>query len=163
MRNWKIDIRRAALTMLAAPMAFVGGPLLGGAGIALVAGTAIVALPTDAGATIRGTARRTSRRTTVRHVAPGRAVRPVAPVVRSTARRTTRRTARRITRRHLYTMPVGYRVVPIGAYRYYYYSGLYYYPYYVSGRTTYVQVDVNVNNPVAPPSVGSISEEYYID
>ena len=60
-------------------------------------------------------------------------------------------------------MPRGYRVVPIGAHRYYYYSGLYYYPYYVSGQTVYVQVDVNVNNPAAPPSVESITEEYYID
>lgn len=168
MRNCKNRIKRAILALLAGPVAFVGVPAIGGSGIAMVAvGAALVGAPSEAAARGRGTARRTSRRTTHRTVARHTGVGVGHGVghgtVRGTVRRTSRRTARRVTRRHIYTMPHGYRVVPIGAYRYYYYGGLYYYPYSISGRTTYVQVTVNISNPTPPPPVASITEEYYID
>ncbi len=161
MNDWRIQIRRFALTLFTFPLALLGGPLIGGVG-AVAGGAAVVLVSGSAEAqtvraTSRRTARRTSYRTTARHVTPGPAG------VHGTARRTARRTSRRVTRRHLYTMPRGYRVVPIGGYRYYYYGGLYYYPYYVSGKTVYVQVEVNTTKPTPPPPVESVTEEYYVD
>lgn len=125
---------------------------MGGAGLATVA--LMTTSSNSEARTVRGaarsTGRRTARRTTSRNVGYR-----TAPVVRGTARRI----ARRVTRRHLYTLSVGYAAVSLAGYRYYRYGGLYYYPYYVSGQTVYVQVDVNTSNPGPPPSVESVTED----
>ncbi len=164
MQNWKNRIKRATLASLAGLVAFVGVPVIGSSSIAMVGvGAALVGAAPEAAARGRGTARRTSRRTTHRTVARHTGARHAGVGVGyGTVRRTSRRTARRVTRRHIYTMPHGYRVVPFGRYRYYFYGGLYYYPYSISGQTVYVQVNINADNPVPPP-VGSITEDYYID
>ena len=108
-------------------------------------------------------ARRTvSRTTTVRHTrtAPGVGY----GTVRRTSRRTARRTTRRVARRHYYALPVGYRPYVWRSHRYYYYSGIYYYPYYISGRTVYVEIDVDDDGkPLEPPPASTIKVEIDID
>lgn len=154
MNNWTIKLKQAVLSMAAVTMGITGSNTVGGAGLATVA---FMATSSDSEArTVRGAARGTARRTTRRNIGY-RGV--AAPVVRGTARRT----ARRVTRRHLYALPMGYAAVSLAGYRYYRYGGLYYYPYYVSGQTVYVQVDVDANNPGPPPSVESVTEEYELD
>jgi hypothetical protein len=160
MNYWTIKFKQTVLSLAAATMGMTGSNTVGAAGLATVA---FMATSSDSEArTVRGaarsTGRRTARRTTSRNVGYG-----YAPAVRSTARRTARRTSRRVTRRHLYTLPVGYAAVSLAGYRYYRYGGLYYYPYYVSGQTVYVQVDVDPNNPGPPPPVDSVTEEYELD
>lgn len=169
MNNWTIKFKQAVLSFLTITMAITGSNTIGGAGLAtavLIASSSDSAARTVRGAsrsrtrtTHRGTTHRSVSRTTTRHTA-----RPVAaPAVRSTARRTSRRTARRVTRRHFYTLPVGYAAVTLGGYRYYRYGGVYYYPYYISGQTVYVEVEVDPDDPSAPPPVESVTEEYEID
>ena len=171
MNNWTNRFKQAVLSFLTITMAITGSNTIGGAGLATAV---MIASSSDAEArTVRGASRSrtrtTSRGTTHRSVSRTSthrhtAVRPVAaPAVRSTARRTTRRTARRVTRRHVYTLPVGYAAVTYGGYRYYRSGGIYYYPYYVSGQTVYVEVPVDPNNPAPPPPVDSITEEYEVD
>ena len=159
-KKFTIQIKRAILTVSATAMALPGSFLVSTAMIAV--GVQATTSQADAN---RGVARRTSRRTTHRTVARHTTRGPyVAPTVRGTARRTTRRTMRRVSRRHFYTLPAGYRAITYGAYRYYYYSGLYYYPYYVEGQTTYIQINVDASgNPVPPPPVEQMTEEVYMD
>lgn len=77
-----------------------------------------------------------------------------------TARRTSRRTTRRVVRRHLYLMPASAVAVTYGRYRYFHHGGLYYYPYMIGGRTTYVEVDVDVSGkPLAPPPAAEVEVE----
>lgn len=77
-----------------------------------------------------------------------------------TVRRTTRRTTRRVARRHLFLMPAGAVAVSYGAYRYFHHGGIYYYPYMIGGRTTYVEVDVDVSGkPLAPPPAAEVEVE----
>jgi hypothetical protein len=123
-------------------------------GSALVGAALIYTSPdAEAGRTV---ARSGPRGTTVRH-ASGPARRPaVAPA--SAVRGTARRTTRRVARRRIYTLPAGYRAVTRGAYRYYFYSGIYYYPYLISGKTVYVEVDVDASgNPQNPPPASEIT------
>ena len=80
--------------------------------------------------------------------------------VHSVARRTVRRTTRRVVRRHMFGLPAGAALFPFGAYRYYRYAGLYYYPYMIGGRTTYIQVDVDAGgNPLPPPPASQVETE----
>ena len=80
------------------------------------------------------------------------------------ARRTSRRTTRRVARRHLYGMPPSSVVVPFGAYRYYRYSGIYYYPYMLGGRTTYIEMDNDASGrPLPPPPPEQVEVEIDIN
>ena len=157
-RKLTIQIKRAILTVSATAMALPGSFLVG---------TAMVAVGVSATAPQAEAARRVTRTTTVRRApvrAPVRRAPVAAPTVRGTARRTTRRTVRRVSRRHFYTLPAGYRAVTYGAHRYYYTGGLYYYPYYVEGRTTYIQINVDASgNPVPPPPVEQMTDVQYVD
>ncbi len=74
------------------------------------------------------------------------------------ARRVARRTTRRVVRRHMYGLPAGSALYPYGRYRYYRCGGLYYYPYMIGGRTTYIQIDVNTNGQPLPPPPASQME-----
>ena len=147
-----------SLAWLMGVSSFSGMTIIG----AGVFGAAMISSAPDAEAQRRGRStsrtrtttrgRGVSRSTTVRHTTTRRPV--AAPVVRGTARRTTRR----VVRRHMYALPRGYRTITRGSYRYYYYSGLYYYPYYMSGRTVYVEITIDSNgNPTAPPPASEIN------
>lgn len=89
----------------------------------------------------------------------------VAPEARAipphgAVRRTSRRTTRRVVRRHLFLMPAGAVAVTHRAYRYFHHGGIYYYPYMIGGRTTYVEVDVDVSGkPLAPPPAAEVEVE----
>lgn len=68
------------------------------------------------------------------------------------ARRVARRTTRRVVRRHMYALPVGAAAFSWGAYSYYRYNNMYYYPYMYSGRTVYIEVDIDSRGyPLPPP------------
>ena len=142
MDNLILQLKRMIATSLAAIMGVTCFSSAAVFGAAMVATTERA----DAGRTV---VRAGPRGTAVRH--RGGYYRPGVGYgsVRRTARRTSRRTARRVTRRHMWALPAGYRVVNRGAYRYYYYGGAYYYPYYKSGRTVYVEVDINGGPPPA--------------
>ena len=153
MKSLIIDLKRGLAGFLAALMALPCTIVIG----AGVFGAATIATAPEADAQ-RGRSRTVARSgpagTTVRHHSVNRGVVAGPASTRGTARRT----SRRVTRRRMYTLPAGYRVVNRGAYRYYYYSGVYYYPYYISGQTVYVEVDVDVNgNPESPPPASEVN------
>lgn len=80
--------------------------------------------------------------------------------VHRVARRTSRRTTRRVVRRHLFVMPAAAAAVTFGPYRYYRYGGVYYYPYMIQGRTTYIEIDIDASgNPMAPPPASQVEVE----
>ena len=162
--NFFVALKRFTLTLATAAIALPASFLVGSAVVVSTVG--ITAPSAEAIGTVRQTsrqtARRTSRRTTARHTAVTPYRGPAT--VHGTARRTSRRTARRVTRRHMYTLPAGYRAVTYGAHRYYYYGGLYYYPYYVEGRTVYIHVDVNSSGqPLPPPPVEQMTVVVEVD
>lgn len=84
--------------------------------------------------------------------------------VHRVARRTARRTTRRVVRRHMFFMPAAAAAVTFGPYRYYRYGGIYYYPYMIGGRTTYIEIDVDTSgNPMAPPPASQVEVEIEIN
>lgn len=80
--------------------------------------------------------------------------------VHRVARRTARRTTRRVVRRHMFFMPAAAAAVTFGPYRYFRYNGIYYYPYMMGGRTTYIEIDVDASgHPMAPPPASQVEVE----
>jgi hypothetical protein len=65
----------------------------------------------------------------------------------------------RVARRHMYALPGGYRWITCGAYRYAFAGGIYYYPYMMSGRTVYIEIDVQNGRPMAPPPPSQVIDE----
>jgi hypothetical protein len=51
----------------------------------------------------------------------------------------------------MYGLPAGHAVRTYGASRYYYCSGVYYYPYIINGQTVYVMASVVNGVPTIPP------------
>lgn len=81
--------------------------------------------------------------------------------VHRVARRTSRRTTRRVARRHMYALPVGAAAFSWGAYNYYRYNNMYYYPYMYGGRTVYVEVDIDARGyPLPPPNPSEVDFGY---
>jgi hypothetical protein len=146
-----------ALAWLMGVTSFSGATIIG----AGTFGATMITSASDAEARSRGrTTSRTTTVTTVRHTKTPRHVArgPASPA--GAARRTTRR----VVRRHLYVIPRGYRLITRGNYRYYYYSGIYYYPYYISGQTVYVEIHVDTNgNPTAPPPASEIHVDINVE
>lgn len=84
--------------------------------------------------------------------------------VHRVARRTARRTTRRVVRRHMFVLPATAMAVTFGPYRYYRCGGIYYYPYMIGGRTTYIEIDVDTSgNPMAPPPASQVEVEIDIN
>jgi hypothetical protein len=52
--------------------------------------------------------------------------------------------------RYMYGLPGGYAMRTYAGVRYYYCSGIYYYPYYINGQTVYTQCPVSNGIPVVP-------------
>jgi len=190
MNHWTIKLKQAALVVTTAVMAMTGSTFFSGAALSTAIIISTVsdseARPARGGSRSRSTTRSVSRSTprgsatrsstttrqtatTNRHAAPVNRHASVRSHNVSSTRSTARRTARRVTRRHVYTLPRTHYVVTLGGrYRYYVYEDdddekVYYYPYYISGRTVYIEVDVDVNNPGPPPPIESLTEEYYVD
>ena len=87
-----------------------------------------------------------------------------APVDHRVARRTSRRTTRRVTRRHFYALPAGARAHVWAGHRYYAVGGIFYYPYFIRGRTVYVQVNTTKSGePEPPPPATKIEVEIDLD
>ena len=161
MNNWKIRMNRilcVSLAWLMGVSTFTGTAILG----AGVFGSAIFLTAPDAEAQRRTTTRaRTTPRgtTTVRHsTTRGSAASPASPAGAA------RRTSRRVTRRHIRSLPSGYRTVTYGNYRYYHHNNIYYYPYYISGQTVYVEITVNAEGkPETPPPASEINVEVNVN
>lgn len=53
--------------------------------------------------------------------------------------------------RYMYGLPAGYAMRTYAGVRYYYCSGIYYYPYYINGQSVYVRCTIVKGVPTVPP------------
>lgn len=51
----------------------------------------------------------------------------------------------------MYGLPAGYAMRTYAGVRYYYCSGIYYYPYYINGQSVYVRCTIVKGVPTVPP------------